>query len=364
VVAPTPQEVIGPEGGTAYVPGLRTEPATARSKGWRSNLFVTELDGVPTAVTARLFDAGGNAVGNALSRTLAPYSQWQIVNIAGAFGTTAPWTYAEISSAGGGSVVALGSIVDNASNDPTTINGFVTGPLDGARTLFLPAVVRVPGAYGTHWHSDLTLLNASASTASFTLQFVPMAGSAEGVIEVPVTLPPFAMGVYPDIVAFLFHLDTAAGSVRLTGADPGTLLAFNRIYNLAADGSTYGQGTAAYRAADAVGLNDGTLYALGLERSPKYRTNAGVVETAGEPATVLFTVVSPAGEARPYLVSLAPGQWMQADDIIRDKAGFAADFSNAWVMMDVVAGNGRVIGYASIIDNDSSDATYIRPGRR
>ncbi|GEM_PF-2054622 len=364
VQAPTNQEVIGPEGGTAYVPGLRYEPAAGSSKGWRSNLFVTEIGGVATSVTVQLHDMDGVPVGTAQTKTLEPFTQWAIPSVGPALGTTLPWTYATVTSAGGGSIVALGSVVDNNSNDPTTINGYVAKSIDGAWTLFLPAAVRVPGAYGTNWRSDLTLLNASASTASFTLQFVPMAGTGAGVLEVPLTLAPYAMEIHPDIVASLFQQETAAGSLRLVGVDTGTLLAFNRIYNLADNGRTYGQGTGAYRPSDAVGRNDGTLYAVGLERSPQYRTNVGVVETAGASATVLFTVVAPTGESRGYMAKIAPGQWFQADDLIRDKVGFAEDFANAWVMIDVVEGEGRVIGYGSIADNVSGDATYLKLERR
>ena len=365
VQAPTDPEIIGPEGGIAYVPGLRYEPVTETTKGWRSNLFVTEIGGVATSVSVQLYDAHGTPVGTAQTKTLEPFTQWPLVNTATVFGTTLPWTYAAVTSAGGGRIVVLGSVVDSNSNDPTTINGLVAAPAGrAAEDIILPAVVRTPGNYGTHWRSDITLLNASDSTLTVKAQFIPMTGTAAGIQEAWISLEPRGMGVYLDIVSTLFDRETGTGTIRLVQVDPGTFFAFNRIYNIASDGATYGQGTSAYRASDTVGMNDGTLYAVGLERSPQYRTNVGVVEIAGAPATVLFTVVAPSGESRAYLAKLVPGQWVQADDIIRDKVGFAEDFANAWVMINVVEGAGRVVGYASITDNRSGDATYIKLEKR
>jgi hypothetical protein len=365
VQAPTAQEIIGAAGGTAFVPGLRYLPADAASKGWRSNLFVTEIAGTATPVTVQLYDVHGNPTGSPASKTLEPFTQWQIPNAVPALGSSIEWTYAAVTSAGGGQIVVLGSVVDNNSNDPTTINGLVASP--GSRAtedLILPAVVRAPGAFETNWRSDITLLNASGTSQNVKVQYVPMAGSAAGAEEAWIALDPYGMNVTLDVISTLFHKETGLGTLRILGVDGGTLLAYNRIYNLASDGATFGQGTSAYRSGDAVALNDGTLYTLGLERSPKYRTNVGVVETAGGNATVLFTVIAPTGEARGYLVNLTPGQWLQADDIIRSKVGFTEDLSNVWVMIDVVEGPGRVVGYGSIIDNDSSDATFIKLEKR
>ena len=179
-----------------------------------------------------------------------------------------------------------------------------------------------------------------------------------------ISLPPRFMGAYVDIVSTMFQQNQALGTVRIEQVDPGTFFAFNRIYNLKEDGSTFGQGTQAYTAGDAVALNAGTLYLIGLERSPKYRTNVGVVEVAGRPATVLFTVVSPSGETRGYMRDLAPYEWYQADDVIRAKVGFSEDLSDVWIFMNVVEGEGSVLGYGSVIDNDSSDATFMKPERR
>jgi hypothetical protein len=365
VQAPTAQEIIGPAGGTAFVPGLRYVPAGDGSEGWRSNLFITEIAGTATPVTVQLYDVHGNPTGSPASKTLEPFTQWQIPNAVPVLGSTIEWTYAAVTSAGGGQIVVLGSVVDNNSNDPTTINGLVASP--GSRAtedLILPAVVRAPGAFGTNWRSDITLLNASGTSQNVKVQYIPMTGSAAGVEEAWIALDPYGMNVTLDVISTLFHKETGLGTLRILGVDGGTFLAYNRIYNLADDGATFGQGTSAYRAGDAVALNDGTLYTLGLERSPKYRTNVGVVETAGANATVLFTVIAPTGEARGYLVNLAPGQWLQADDIIRSKVGFTEDLSNVWVMIDVVEGPGRVVGYGSIVDNDSSDATFIKLEKR
>jgi hypothetical protein len=358
VTPPGPDEIIGPEGGTAYVPGLRNGAA------YRSNLFITELSGVPATVTVQLFDAVGQTAGLPQTKIVGGFSQWQIINAGSSLGTNEPWTYAAVMSEGGGQITALGSVVDNTSQDPTTIAGRVARSTTerSVEDLVLPAVVRAPGAYETQWRSDLVLLNAGDGTVTATVQFIPNSGA--GAQETVISLPPKFMGAYVDIVSTMFQKDQALGTVRIRQVNPGTFFAFNRIYNLKEDGSTFGQGTQAYTADDAAALGAGTLYLVGLERSPKYRTNVGVVEVAGQPATVLFTVVSPAGESRGYLRDVAPYAWYQADDIIRAKVGFTQDLSDVWIFITVVEGTGSVLGYGSVIDNDSSDATFFKPEKR
>ncbi|HPR62590.1 MAG TPA: hypothetical protein PK014_00065 [Thermoanaerobaculia bacterium] len=355
ITSPESDEIMGAEGGATYVLGL------VNSERFRSNLFITEISGVSAEVLVKLFDENGNLTGNPLSRTMEPFSQWQLTNVFYQSNSTAPRGYAVVYSDGGGSVHVLGSVIDRDTNDPTTIPGVIPSAVTRAtEDLFLPAAVHAPGSAGTQWRSDVTLLNASATSQTFTVEYIPESGNSGDVIPQEVTMPAWTMAVYDDIVFKLFGVELGKGTVAIRSVDPSQIFAFNRIYNLLDNGWTYGQGTMAFRSKDAVTNGSGTLFILGLEHSPKFRSNVGLVEIGGASATVFVTVDPFFEEPRGLTFNLNPGQLLQVNNIIRDYAGYSNDLTNVYVMVDVISGTGHVATYGSIVDYDSSDATFIR----
>lgn len=348
---PSEEQIIGKNGGKEIVFGLRND------ENFRSNLFITELEGIETKVDVKLFSQNGEQIGNLLTKTLEGFSQWQIIDIFNSAGSNNNWAYAEIISYGGGKIYAFGSVIDKKTNDPTTLPGVIPIHSRANENLYIPAIVKAPGNYGTNWRTDLVFMNSSSNSLNVELEFYSKeGGTAE---KSYITLLPFSMGIYLDALKILFGRDEGFGSVFVKNVNTSNFFVFSRIYNLKSDGSTYGQGTLAFKEEESTSVDDEPIFSMGLEESQKFRTNVGVFEISGESAKVLFTLIFPDGKSMNFSVDINPYQWLQIDGIIK-RVGYDFYTAGVWVVASVINGSGKIVGYASLVDNNSSDAIFIK----
>ncbi len=96
---------------------------------------------------------------------------------------------------------------------------------------------------------------------------------------------------------------------------------------------------------------------VGAEESASFRTNLGVLEIAGAPVTVRLRVYDPGGTLRGSMdVPVAGGGLVQ----IPMRAVTGGPVTDPLVVAEPLPGSsGRVIVYASMVDNVTGDATYI-----
>ncbi len=336
----------------AIVFGLRNDG------NFRSNLFITELEGFPTEVTVKLYNHLGQETGTPLTKTLEGFSQWQIIDVFGKSGSNANWAYAEITSSGGGKIYAFGSSIDNKTNDPVTLPSVIPSSSRALGNLYFPAVVRTPGGYGTNWRTDLLFMNYSESSQNLEVEFY--ANNGELMDKKYITILPKNMGIYLDAIKTLFERENGMGSLIVKNVDTSKIFLFGRIYNLNSDGSTYGQGTLSFNENEGTSLNESPIFAMGMEASDYFRTNAGIFEISGNTAKILFTLIFPDGESRNFAYNIKPHEWIQFNNVIKSKAGYDMDVSNVWIVLSVLEGSGKIVGYSSIVDNLSSDATFVK----
>src|SRR3954454_21789757 len=83
----------------------------------------------------------------------------------------------------------------------------------GATTLVIPASGTGPGANDSHWQTELTLHNLSASAITATLTFHDILGSAG---TSTVTVAPHKTVSIADIVASRFGRSAATGAIEVT----------------------------------------------------------------------------------------------------------------------------------------------------
>src|SRR5437588_13079058 len=83
----------------------------------------------------------------------------------------------------------------------------------GATTLIVPASGTGPGANDSHWQTELTLHNLSASPITATLTFHDLLGSAG---NSTVAVAPRATVAIADVVATRFGRAAATGAIEVT----------------------------------------------------------------------------------------------------------------------------------------------------
>ena len=120
---------------------------------------------------------------------------------------------------------------------------------------------------------------------------------------------------------------------------------------------TVGQFITAVTPEQGTSVGERSLQILQVEESPRYRANIGLSEMSGKPATVEVSVVLPDSKVSPKVqFTLNPFEFRQLP--ILSSLGVGATY-NARLTVRVVSGEGRVTGYASVIDRTTGDPTYI-----
>jgi hypothetical protein len=328
-------------GAVLVIPQLRNDDE------FRTNIGFTEVAGRFGSVALDLFDASHRLLEHS-DYGLLPYAHGQVPILGGRAGQHHDAVMAELRVSGEAAILAYGSVVDNLSGDPIYVPA--RQEPSGASVLIVPAVVHGDGANGTRWRSDLWLTNRGPAQA-VVVRYDPAGGGTP--VTRQVMLGEGEMLGRLDVLLTLFDLTAGAGHLTITA--PGPILVTSRTWT-PSDGGSFGQFIPAREASESVSASSAAAQAIQIESTDAFRTNGGAVEITGEPVVVRFALVDDGG--RTIAVSdqpIAPFGFSQLN--VRQFA--AGGVVNGRVMISVASGNGRVIGYASVIDNRTGDPIFI-----
>ncbi len=335
---------------TLHVLHLSNDDAT------RSNLGITEVGGAGGRVEVRLFDAHGAQL-ETMTVDVAPFSHRQWPLLGGLSGARAKSFRAEVRvSSGDARIVAYGSAVDNASGDAIFIPGTDLMPAAPGDALIVPAVVRANGANGTRWRSDVRIMapaGAGTSRVRLTLRQTGLpARSSE------IEIAPGALAELDDVVASVFGLESGRGTLEIEslGGDASVgLVVTSRTWTTGAVG-TFGQFVPARKLEDARVKANGQASLVHIDSTAAFRCNVGLAEVSGSAATVRVRLLDASGVERfakdVVLQPYANEQFALAD------AGAPA-IANGRIVVEIIEGNGRVLAYASVVDNRTGDPIFI-----
>ena len=326
-------------GDSAVLMQLREDPAFRTNigimNGWRREARV-EID---------LHDGDGSLIATA-RRTIPPESTIQlsrpIEHIGGRSDVDS--AYAVVRVISGQHIFTYASVVDNRTNDPTTIP-METGA--GSTRSWIAAAAHADGAFGSLWRTDATLLNLSGATVTAEIRF--RGGAAATSMAV---LSDGEQLLIEDAVAEL----GADGSGSLEVFSDGPLSVGSRTYNLGDDG-TFGQyldGTPTDRLAG----GGETVWLPQLQQNDDFRSNIGLLNTAAVAATVRIRLFDGDGvELATSHRELAPHARLQLQEPF-DRIAGRTDLDEAYATVTVESGDG-VVAYASVIDNRTNDPTTV-----
>ncbi len=326
-------------GGSALLPQLAEDAA------YRTNISLTNTGLGAATVTVVLYDGAGNTL-TSYDVSLGP-GEWKQQNrpfsaLAGQSNMNAG--YAVVTVTSGSGVVASASVIDNVTNDPTTI-GVTTGSTTDA---WVPVSSHAPGANGSQWRSDLGVLNPNQAAANVTVILYTSGGTISGTAAVPGG----NQAVFADILGQLGF--SGSGALEVTSDQPVVMT--SRTYNQSANG-TFGQDYASYGSASTLGTGQ-SAWLPQLTESAAYRTNISLTNTGSVVATVTVTLFDGAGNRlRSYSATLNPGEWQQQNRPFWALAGQSA-MDRGYAVVTVTAGSG-VVASASVIDNLTNDPTTI-----
>lgn len=324
--------------------------------GFRTNLGFVEGSGQPVNFVAILFDdAGGKIAERAYS--LKPYESQQVRldQFFNATGVTLPnITDARVEvkvTSDTGRISAYASVLDNTTTDPLMVFPVDPSKISSSRFV-LPGVAEFDSSF-SNFHTDMRIYNGGSTAVDVTLAFTGA--------SVPNQVKTIGAGqtlAIDNVLPTLWNI-TGGGSVVATTASDSQLVVTARTFSRdKVNGGTFGQFIPGVTAADAVGNGDRTLQIVQLEESPAFRTNLGLVEVTGNSATVELLAYTPDSKvAAKATVPLSGGQYLQQGQIFKS-LGFSNVY-NGRISARVVGGTGRVAAYGSVIDNRTTDPTYV-----
>lgn len=218
-------------------------------------------------------------------------------------------------------------------------------------TYWVAAVAHLPGAEGTRWRTDLSVLNPCDVELTVGLRL----HTASGIFEGDFIVPAGEQQVFADVVALLADGDIK-GSLELEVS--GEAMVTSRTYNVAPSG-TFGQSIDGMPS-DAMFEVDDVVFLQQLREDEEFRTNIGVLNAGDTTAMVTVELYDRHGASvGTFDLAVPAGRTIQENRPFRDRFG----------RTDVLAGSARIIvvsgsavyPYASVVDDGTGDPTTIAP---
>ncbi len=343
-----------------YLTGLR---ADANS---HTNLYLQEAAGRGASVGIRFLDKAGSLVAER-SESLDAWALRILSSVVPEGAVSAELTH----TGGNGGFVAYATPVDSSGDTWVVADWSRHYGVRNAGSWVVPVAGVVHGAASSYFRTDLAIMNTGTTPASGVLRFLARDGS---VIEKQIAIGSGQTLVSADVISTLFGAttDTAGFLVFVPGS--GSTAMTSRTFSTK-PGLSGSYGTAVPSLAPAFALESGERRQITavedarrsavLNATPAtFRTNFGLIETAGAAATVRVTLryVVPGAYTAAHVVAardfpLAANQYVQY--AVRDILGPNApdsDLHNATMEFYVVSGSGSVIPYVSSVDNGTGDS--------
>jgi hypothetical protein len=220
-----------------------------------------------------------------------------------------------------------------------------------AEVRYVPVVAQIQGADGSYWNTELWVANLSSAAGTYALTFLPSdSDNTDALLDTPATesLAPGQTVYLKDVVP-----PRSRGALRVVCSDGVTVAC--RLYNAQGRGSV-GVMVPALTSDELVppGLS-GTL--VPLLRSPRARTNVGLLNPSTDPIEVRAVVRDPSGaQVATVTYALQPGSHTQINDVL---LGFDIVRSEGHQM--ALEGSGRFAAYASVVDSHTGSPTLVLP---
>ncbi|MHB0971564.1 MAG: PKD domain-containing protein [Thermoanaerobaculia bacterium] len=335
-----------------FIPAVRLpRPAAAQllagvetGEAYRTNIGLVNSGDQAARVTLTL-NGGGPAARKEFD--LPPRSWQQQPLIAMLDSSSIAQESLSISIEADGDVLAYASVIDRTTNDPT----YHAGSLAPETPMQLLSVVgRTPGAGGTLWRTDVTLLNPSASASQVRLR-IP--GTA---FQQDLTLDGNESRVLRD-VALQLGAEAMTGALEIESVSPPVVTA--RTYTVLSDGGTLGQSIDVVSSTAA----NARSHLAGLRHDEGVRANIGLVERSGTPNAIHLELRDRMGSlvAETDIHLPANTQWQARLTEIFPAIDITSLAGPLRLDMQSAAGV-PFVAYASLVDNRSGDPLFI-PGR-
>lgn len=335
--------------------GTLTLTQVSEATAFHTNIGLVEGLGQSVAGRLRVFSTANQLLGE-FPFSLRPFEFQQLSSFLASKGITASDARVDaVVDSATGSVSTYASVLDNTTKDPLLVSPIQAANLSANRYV-LPGMADLNA--GTNFHSDIRIYNASNLPVTATATYYPQNNGTP--VQQTASIATGEIKAYNNVLPTLFGQSNSGGAIVVTTPANTPLIVSGRTYSNAAAGGTYGQFIPAVTPADGVGVSDGPLQILQLEQSANFRSNVGLNELTGNPGVTtvqVSAIVDGSKVAASTNIDLQPNEFRQLTSVLNSLN--VGNTYNARVMVKVISGNGRVTAYGSVVDNNTSDPTYV-----
>ena len=312
-------------------------------------------DNLPIVIT--LYDETGTMLGTE-NMNLGPWSNNQINQI---FADYAPTNgYADVSSIkASAGFYCYGSVLDNGSNDPTTILPVEYGDDAPFVNYFIPAAALAAGAEGSFFQTDVDINNDSADMATYNFMWLPRgANNSNPTVSDSFTLAAGASVRYENVLSEVFGFDPPVSGALAVSADTGSLGIMSRTYNVPTTkvAGTFGQAIPGIPESNLIGQNE-VKRIIFMSENDDLRANLGCVNGVVDNLPIVITLYDETGAMLgTENMNLGPWSNNQINQIFSDYAP-----TNGYADVSSIKATAGYYCYGSVLDNGSNDPTTILP---
>jgi len=362
-----PRLTVGRGEGKLYLIGLREDDR------FRTNLFFQEVDGLPITVRVDVFDSTGQMLGRTDLDIPGHSAIRRPLRRLGASNVSAAYATAEVVS-GDGRMTANGSVIDNVTGDPSTIDALHTGQVvtklaQEEDHQLVAVVAHTTGLLESRWRSSVDIVNPTATTQTIRLEYDPefdeTGAVGGGSAERQITIQPGEQRTWEDLLVELFELPEGArtqGALHLYSTEG--VIVHSRTFNEQQDDSTKGQTMPALKAADLIPAGE-TGQIVGLRHTDSTRTNLGLAEFEDQTTEVelaFFTTRLSFLHLGTLTETVQPKSHLQLTRVFEKLNLPDSELTDIAVFVTVKSG-GAVYAYGSVVDNGTGDATTYLASR-
>ena len=232
------------------------------------------------------------------------------------------------------------------------------------------AAVRAPGRYGAIWRTDLWIATTAELTPTSELHIGFYPADTDNTDVEPLVIPThMGQNVYfvEDVVQYYLAPDEPwLGAIRYTA--PVDVQVWARVYSISADGSeSYGQMIEGIPHSDMSGdstpwdpLEHQRVYAMRHTPDGRYRVNVGIVNPTEVESSYHVEMFDHSFDERYHhvWVTVPPLSMTQLNGAFVGANG--GDFSDAILRVVCNTEGGGAFVYASVVDNATNDAFFVR----
>ncbi|PYQ47162.1 MAG: hypothetical protein DMF59_19635, partial [Acidobacteria bacterium] len=326
----------------------------ANSSKFNTNLGIVEGSGAAASGMIRILDDRGTLV-RAVPYSLQP-GELQQNNIASYdVGNLDDGRIEVTVESPTGAVSAYASVLDKITNDPLAVTPVQVSQISASRYV-LPGMAALGGA--NNFHSDIRIYNGGSGQAVVNATFYPQNNGTPKTFG-PFSIEPGGVRAFDDAVVSMFNADGQGGSIVLTTNGNTSMVSTGRTYTIDPQGGTFGQFIPGVSPSEGIGTGDRPVQILQLEQSDNFRSNLGLAELSGSPARVRVTAYVPDSKLGVSTeLDLGANEFRQLGRVL-SSFNLGSNIYNARISVEVTSGTGRVAAYGSVIDNFSTDPTFV-----